>query len=107
MTTPHATHLEAEIATQPADWSDAYLPTEYRHGPISTSAPGRAVWALGPLIADFESDVAATGAHLEHRDLDPVADLLRVQTLCLLRATDRGIDPDQPRNLTRSVILDS
>ena len=88
-------------------WTESYLATEYRHGPISISAPGRVVWALGPLVPDFARDVAATGAHLEHRDIDPMADLVRVQRLCLLRAADRGLDPDQPRNLTRSVILDS
>lgn len=97
--------LKLREATQ--SWTEAYLATEYRHGPISISAPGRVVWSLGPLVANFERDIATTGAHLEHRDLDPMADLLRVQRLCLLRAADRGIDPDQPRNLARSVILDS
>jgi len=88
-------------------WSESYLATEYRHGPISISAPGRVVWGFGPLVPDFERDVAVTGAHLEHRDVDPVADLIRVQRLCLLKAADLGIDPDHPRNLARSVILDS
>ncbi len=97
--------LKLREATQ--SWTEAYLATEYRHGPISISAPGRVVWALGPLVPDFERDVAVTGAHLEHRDVDPMADLVRVQRLCLLRAADRGINPDQPRNLERSVILAS
>lgn len=97
--------LKLREATQ--SWSESYLATEYRHGPISISAPGRVVWALGPLIPNFERDIAITGAHLEHRDVDPMADLLRVQRLCVLRAADRGFDPDQPRNLARSVILDS
>ena len=86
-------------------WTESYLATEFRHGPISISEPGRVVWAMGPLIADFERDVARTGAHLEHRDLDPMVDLLRVQRLCRLRAADAGIDPDRPRALARSVIL--
>lgn len=97
--------LKLREATQ--SWSESYLATEYRHGPISISAPGRVVWAFGPLIPNFERDIAITGAHLEHRDVDPMADLLRVQRLCVLRAGDRGLDPDQPRNLARSVILDS
>lgn len=87
-------------------WSESYLATEYRHGPISISEPGRVVWALGPLIPHFERDVARTGARLEHRNVDPMADLLLVQRLCVLRATDRGFDPDRPRSLTRSVVLD-
>ena len=87
-------------------FAESYLATEYRHGPISIAAPGRVVWALGPLVPGFERDVAATGAHLEHRDVDPMADLVRVQRLCLRRAADRGLDPDRPRNLERSVVLD-
>jgi fructoselysine-6-P-deglycase FrlB-like protein len=86
-------------------WAEAYYATEYRHGPISIAEPGRAVWALGPLVPGFERDVAATGAHLEHRDVDPMAELVRVHLLCLLRAADLGIDPANPRNLTRAVVL--
>jgi fructoselysine-6-P-deglycase FrlB-like protein len=97
--------LKLREATQ--SWAESYPATEYRHGPISISAPGRVVWAMGPLVADFERDVAVTGAHLEHRDVDPMAELLRVHRLCVLRAADRGIDPDRPRNLERSVILGS
>ncbi len=97
--------LKLREATQ--SWAESYIATEYRHGPISIAAPGRVVWALGPLVQNFERDVAVTGAHLEHRDIDPMAELVRVHRLCELRAADRGLDPDQPRNLTRSVILDS
>jgi len=96
--------LKLREATQ--TWSESYPMTEYRHGPISISGPGRVVWALGPLVRNFARDVAATGAHLEHRDLDPMAELVRVQRLCLLRAADAGLDPDRPRNLARSIILD-
>ena len=95
--------LKMREATQ--SWTEAYPATEYRHGPISIAAPGRVVWALGPLVAGFQRDVEVTGAHLEHRDVDPIAELVRVQRLCVLRASDRGIDPDRPRNLARSVIL--
>ncbi|WP_406267113.1 sugar isomerase [Nocardia sp. NBC_00881] len=87
-------------------WTEAYLATEYRHGPISISAPGRAVWAFGPLEPNFADDVAVTGAHLEHRDIDPMADLMRVHQLCVLRSADLGLDPDHPRNLNRSVVLE-
>lgn len=95
--------LKLREATQ--SWAESYLATEYRHGPISIAAPGRVVWALGPLVADFARDVAVTGARLEHRDIDPMAELVRVQSLCVMRAADRGLDADRPRNLDRSVIL--
>lgn len=86
-------------------WAEGYLATEYRHGPISIAAPGRAVWALGPVAAGLLEDIAATGAHVEYRDIDPMADLVRVHRLCLLRSADLGLDPDHPRGLRRSVIL--
>jgi fructoselysine-6-P-deglycase FrlB-like protein len=88
-------------------WAESYHETEYRHGPVSIAEPGRVVWVFGPLVPGFARDVAVTGAHLEHRDADPMAELVRVHLLCLLRAADLGMDPSSPRNLTRSVILDS
>jgi fructoselysine-6-P-deglycase FrlB-like protein len=96
--------LKLKESTQ--SWTESYPMTEYRHGPISIAAPGRVVWALGPLVPDFERDVSATGATLLHADRDPLAELVRVHRLCLLRAADKGLDPDQPRSLTRSIILD-
>ncbi len=87
-------------------WVESYLATEYRHGPIAIAAPGRVVWAFGPLIPGFADDVAATGAELIHHDADPMAELVRVHRLCVLRAADLGLDPDHPRSLSRSVILE-
>jgi fructoselysine-6-P-deglycase FrlB-like protein len=87
-------------------WTEAYPMMEYRHGPLSVSAPGRVVWAFGELVDDFAEDVAVTGAELMHAPIDAMADLLRVHRLCSVRARAAGLDPDQPRNLTRSIILD-
>ncbi|MEV6217427.1 sugar isomerase [Nocardia sp. NPDC051833] len=95
--------LKLREATQA--WTESYLATEYRHGPISIAAPGRAVWAFGELPEGLAAEVAATGAHVEGSAADPLAELVRVQRLCLLWAADRGLDPDHPRNLSRSVIL--
>lgn len=86
-------------------WTEAYPMMEYRHGPVSISAPGCVVWAFGDLVDDFADDVAVTGADLMHAPIDPMADLLRVHRLCVVRAQAAGLDPDQPRNLTRSIIL--
>lgn len=97
--------LKLRESTQ--SWAESYFATEYRHGPVSIAEPGRAVWSLGPLVPGFAADVAATGAHLEHTGNDPMAELVRVHLLCLLRAGDLGLDPGSPRNLARSVILNS
>ena len=86
-------------------WTESYPMMEYRHGPVSISAPGRVVWAFGEPVPGLARDVAATGAHFESADVDPMADLLRVHRLCLVRARGAGLDADRPRNLTRSIIL--
>lgn len=97
--------LKLKESTQ--SWTESYHQTEFRHGPISVSAPGRAVWALGPLVPDFARDVRRTGATLLAHDRDPLAELVLVHRLCLLRAADRGLDAGRPRGLARSIILDS
>ncbi|MFX0537148.1 SIS domain-containing protein [Ornithinimicrobium sp. Y1847] len=87
-------------------WTESYPAMEYRHGPISIAAPGRVVWVLGEIPEGLADDVRATGAHLEHvPGADPMAELVRVHRYSLLRATLAGVDPDAPRNLTRSIIL--
>ncbi|MFD7137512.1 SIS domain-containing protein [Streptomyces sp. NPDC059894] len=86
-------------------WTESYPAMEYRHGPISIAAPGRAVWVFGRVPAGLADDIARTGAALVHTDLDPLADLIRAQRLAVARAEAAGLDPDRPRNLTRSVVL--
>jgi fructoselysine-6-P-deglycase FrlB-like protein len=86
-------------------WTEAYPAMEYRHGPISIATAGRAVWALGEVPDGLAAQVAATGAHFEHRSIDPLAELVRVHRLCLRKARDKDLDPDHPRHLTRSVVL--
>lgn len=86
-------------------WTESYPAMEYRHGPISITSAGRAVWAFGEVPAGLPEQIRATGGHFEHADRDPMADLVRVHRLCLERARAAGLDPDEPRNLTRSIIL--
>ncbi|WP_433462109.1 SIS domain-containing protein [Spirillospora sp. CA-128828] len=87
-------------------WTEAYPAMEYRHGPISVTGPGRAVWMFGGLPDGLAGEVAATGGLLRAAGADPLADLIRVQRLAVARATAAGLDPERPRHLTRSVILD-
>jgi len=86
-------------------WTESYPAMEYRHGPISIAAPGRVTWHFGASPAGLADEVAATGARFEAGALDPMAELVRAQRVALARALARGLDPDSPRNLTRSVIL--
>ncbi|WP_158895490.1 SIS domain-containing protein [Amycolatopsis anabasis] len=86
-------------------WTESYPAWEYRHGPISISEPGRVTWMFGAAPGGLAEDVRRTGATFVDGDLDPLADLVRAQRVAGLIAADRGLDPDTPRNLTRSVVL--
>lgn len=86
-------------------WAEAYPAMDYRHGPISIAAPGRAVWAFGEVPPGLPEDVRGTGASFVHRDGDPLAGLILAQRLAVALAAARGLDPDAPRHLTRSVVL--
>jgi fructoselysine-6-P-deglycase FrlB-like protein len=87
-------------------WSEAYPAMEYRHGPIAIAGPGRAVWAFGEVPDGLPAEVAATGATFVHSgQWDPLVDLVVAQRFAVAVATARGMDPDHPRHLTRSVIL--
>jgi fructoselysine-6-P-deglycase FrlB-like protein len=88
-------------------WTEAYPAMEYRHGPISIAEPGRVVWMFGEPPNGLADDIERTGATFVHDDgVDPVAHLLMAQRLAVAMAAKRGLDPDRPRNLTRSVIID-
>lgn len=100
----HEAALKMREASQ--SWTESYPAMEYRHGPISIAAPGRVTWHFGEPPAGLAHEVAATGARFEAGSLDPMAELVRAQRVALARALDRGLDPDSPRNLTRSVILE-
>ncbi|MBO2447166.1 SIS domain-containing protein [Actinomadura barringtoniae] len=88
-------------------WTESYPAMEYRHGPISITGPGRVAWMFGEPPAGLPDQVAAVGGTMVTTTLDPLADLIRVQRLAVEYARARGLDPDTPRNLTRSVILDA
>jgi fructoselysine-6-P-deglycase FrlB-like protein len=86
-------------------WTEAYPAMEYRHGPISVTTEGTATWMLGEAPEGLAEQVRATGGRWIAGGLDPLAELVRVQRLAVAVAATRGLDPDQPRHLTRSVIL--
>ncbi|MGW4291239.1 SIS domain-containing protein [Streptomyces sp. NPDC004673] len=86
-------------------WTEAYPAMEYRHGPISISTEDTATWMLGPAPEGLAEQVRGTGALWIEGALDPLAELIRVQRLAIAVAAARGLDPDRPRHLTRSVIL--
>jgi fructoselysine-6-P-deglycase FrlB-like protein len=86
-------------------WAESYPAMEYRHGPISITDARSAVWFLTPPPASLPEEVAATHALVLTPTGDPMAELVRVQRLSVALAAAKGLDPDRPRNLSRSVIL--
>lgn len=99
---------EAALKTRESSqfWAEAYPALDYRHGPLSISQPGRAVWAFGEIPADLVRDIKSTGALFESSTLDPMAHLIRAQRVAIAIAKKRGVDADNPRGLSRSIILD-
>ncbi|WP_152361317.1 SIS domain-containing protein [Microlunatus speluncae] len=89
-----------------ASWAESYPAMDYRHGPISIASPGRAVWMFGQAPDGLAGDVGATGATFVDHDHDPMVDLILAQRVAVARAVSLGVNPDQPRHLSRSVILE-
>jgi fructoselysine-6-P-deglycase FrlB-like protein len=88
-------------------WTEAYPAMEYRHGPVAVTGPGSVVWLFGSAPDGLAREIAAVGGLAWQSEEDPMAELVRVHRLAALAARARGLDPDRPRNLSRSVILDT
>jgi fructoselysine-6-P-deglycase FrlB-like protein len=87
-------------------WSEAYPAMEFRHGPIAVTGPGSVVWMLGDAPESLAGQVEAAGGLIWQSGEHPLAELVRVHRAAVTIALAAGLDPDRPRNLTRSVILD-
>jgi fructoselysine-6-P-deglycase FrlB-like protein len=100
----HEAALKLREAAQ--QWAEAYPALEYRHGPIAIAGKGTVVWSLDPLDSALAGDVRATGATIVCEPLDPLAALVLAQRTAVALAQSKGLDPDRPRNLARSVVLE-
>jgi fructoselysine-6-P-deglycase FrlB-like protein len=86
-------------------WAESYPAMEYRHGPISAARERTVVWILGEVDPDLVDDIRTTGALVLQSQGDPMAELVVVQRAAVVLAHARGLDPNGPRHLTRSVVL--
>ena len=86
-------------------WAEAYPAMDYRHGPMSIAQKGRCTWAFGEIEKKLEEEIIATGALFEKSDWDPMVHLVKAQRVAIAIAKKRGLNPDYPRGLARSVIL--
>lgn len=86
-------------------WSESYPLLDYRHGPLAVAHEGSLVWMFGSDDESLARDIRATGATVQLGTSDPLVDLVQAQRLAVAVAETRGLDPDTPRHLTRSIIL--
>jgi fructoselysine-6-P-deglycase FrlB-like protein len=102
-----AAEAALKVREAAAAWSEVYPALEYRHGPLSAADEATLIWMLGAADASLVRDVSVTGARVETSNLDAQADLVRAQRVAVATAMRRGLDPDRPRHLTRSIVLSS
>jgi fructoselysine-6-P-deglycase FrlB-like protein len=86
-------------------WSESHPALEFRHGPISLAGPRTAVWSLGDVDPAVLADAGATGATVIRGTRDPMAELVLVHRTAVALARTKGLDPDRPPHLTRSVVI--
>jgi fructoselysine-6-P-deglycase FrlB-like protein len=85
-------------------WTEAYPALEYRHGPLATATEDSVVWLLGVDDGVLVSDIRRTGATVVVPRDDAQAQLVLAQRIAVATAQVRGLDPDRPRYLARSVV---
>ncbi|MGN6427609.1 MAG: SIS domain-containing protein [Leifsonia sp.] len=86
-------------------WSESYPALDYRHGPLAVADERSIVWILGPAEPSLVADIERTGALVRTSTGDPLVELADAQRLAVAIAEQRGLDPDNPRHLTRSIVL--
>lgn len=74
-------------------------------GPISLAESHTLVWLIGTPPPGLAEEISGTGAAIQTSGGDPMATLVHIQRLAVALALQRDLDPDRPRNLTRSVVL--
>ena len=103
----HGLAQEAALKVREAAqaWSESYPVLDYRHGPIAVAHQGSLVTIFGTPDPTLVADIEATGATVLTSDEDPLVQLLQAQRFAVALAESRGLNPDTPRHLTRSVVL--
>jgi glucosamine--fructose-6-phosphate aminotransferase (isomerizing) len=99
----HEAALKAREAAQA--WSESYPAMDFRHGPVAVAGLRSLVWSFGAVPAGLDDVTRGAGATPYRDGRDPLAQLVLAQRFATALAARRGLDPDKPRLLTRSVVL--
>ncbi|CAN5534183.1 SIS domain-containing protein [soil metagenome] len=104
----HGLAQEAALKVREAAqaWSESYPTLDYRHGPVAVAHTGSLVWLFDAADETLADDIRATGATVRVGGSDPLIELVQAQRFAVAAAEQRGLNPDTPRHLTRSIILD-
>jgi fructoselysine-6-P-deglycase FrlB-like protein len=86
-------------------YSESYPAKDFRHGPVAVCGPRSLGWSFGNTDPELDDVARGAGATAYRNRLDPLAQLVLAQRFALALAAHRGLDPDNPRLLTRSVVL--
>lgn len=86
-------------------WTESHIAMDYRHGANCLADEGTFVWFLGAPPDNLPDEIRRTGATVHLGSRDALAELILAQRLALELAVARGLDPDRPRNLQRSIVL--
>jgi glutamine---fructose-6-phosphate transaminase (isomerizing) len=86
-------------------WSESYPLLDYRHGPVSVAHASSLIWMIGRTEEALADQIRATGATVILGSHDPLIELALAQRLAVAVAEARGLNPDSPRYLTRSIVL--
>jgi fructoselysine-6-P-deglycase FrlB-like protein len=97
---------EAALKVQEAGaaWSEAHPALEYLHGPLAAADETTVVWMFGVDDSMLVGEIERTGATIVTASQDPQAELVTAQRVAIATAQARGLDPDRPRYLARSVV---
>lgn len=86
-------------------WAESYPLLDYRHGPLAVAHAESLIWFLGVGDESLAHDIERTGATVVQGTDDGLIELVLAQRLAVTVAEKRGLNPDQPRHLTRSIVL--
>jgi glucosamine--fructose-6-phosphate aminotransferase (isomerizing) len=99
----HEAALKVREAAQA--YSESYPAMDFRHGPVAVAGARSLVFSFGGVPSDLDDAGRSAGARTYRDGRDPLAQLVLAQRFALALAAHRGLDPDRPRLLTRSVVL--
>ena len=86
-------------------YSESYPAMDFRHGPVAVAGARSLIFSFGAVPAGLDEVGRSAGATTYRDARDPLAQLVLAQRFAIALAAHRGLDPDRPRLLTRSVVL--